>query len=71
MIHRLWLQISEKTKTWNRRLLAEIACYLVLAGIALYVLLPIRTKDDLFLLIMVLVVFTYLILKTLHQAEDK
>jgi hypothetical protein len=55
----------------NRRLLIAMACYLVLIGVALYALLPLRTRDDRFVLGIVLVVFTLLIIKTLAHAEDE
>ncbi len=61
-----------KLKTANRRLLAALACYAVLIGIALYTLLPARTYYEQFILGLVLVVFALLILKTfVHSDDDK
>jgi 4-amino-4-deoxy-L-arabinose transferase-like glycosyltransferase len=56
----------------NRRLIAALACYLVLILIALYALLPIRDSHDRMLLGFVLCVFTILILRTIaHAAREK
>jgi hypothetical protein len=63
--------MREKLTPANRRLMMAMACYLVLIGVALYALLPARTKQDSFLLGTVLVVFTLLIIKTLVHAEDE
>jgi hypothetical protein len=63
--------MREKVRLANRRLLIAMTCYLVLIGIALYALLPARTKDDRFLLLIVLAVFTFLIIKTLAHADDE
>ena len=54
----------------NRRLLAAMACYLVLILIAVYALLPIRSSHEGFLLGFVLCIFALLIVKTLAHAED-
>jgi predicted membrane channel-forming protein YqfA (hemolysin III family) len=66
---RSWMR--ETLTTANRRLLIAMTCYFVLLGVALYILLPARTKDDQFLLFMVLAVFTILIFKTLAHADDE
>jgi hypothetical protein len=71
MIASLWAVVREKVKSGNRKLKAEIACYLVLVGAALYFLLPVRTQDEGFMLIVVLGIFTYLIFKTLSQADEE
>ena len=56
----------------NRRLLAALACYLVLILIALYALLPVRTSHDRFVLWFVLCFFAVLILKTIvHAVQDR
>ncbi len=66
----LLLLLREKGKSANRRLLAAMACYLVLIAIALYALLPIRSSQEKFLLGLVLCVFAILIVKTLAHAHD-
>lgn len=56
----------------NRRLLAALACYLVLILIALYALLPTRSSNDRLILGFVLCVFTILIIKSIiHAGEDE
>jgi hypothetical protein len=70
MIQQIRSWISEKIKTANRRLLIAMACYFVLIAAALYALLPVRTRDDKFMLGTVLLIFTLLIIKTLAHAED-
>ena len=67
---RLIALIGERLKETNRRLLVAMACYLVLILIALYVLLPIRSSNEGFVLGVVLCVFALLIIKTLAHAED-
>ena len=67
---RLIALIGERLKEMNRRLLVAMACYLVLILIALYVLLPIRSSNEGFVLGVVLCVFALLIIKTLAHAED-
>jgi hypothetical protein len=71
MMHLIRTWIRERIARANRRLLIAMACYFVLIGVALYALLPIRTKDDGFLLIIVLCIFTFLIVKTLDHADDE
>jgi hypothetical protein len=54
------------------RLLAALACYLVLILIALCALLPVRTSQDRFVLWFVLCFFAVLILKTIvHAVQDQ
>jgi hypothetical protein len=65
---RSWMR--NKLAAANRRLLIALTCYFVLIGVALYVLLPARTQNDSFMLLMVLFVFTILIVKTLAHADD-
>ena len=62
--------LRERVKTVNRRLLAAMACYLVLILVALYALLPIQSSQEGFLLGTVLFIFAILIIKTLVHAED-
>jgi hypothetical protein len=62
--------ITEKMKRANRRLIFGLICYLALLGTALYVLLPVRTKEEGYLLGFVLFIFTLLIFKTLIHARD-
>jgi hypothetical protein len=71
MIQKIRSWMREKIKHANRRLLIAMACYLVLVGVALYVLMPLRTKYDRMLLGIVWAVFTILIIKTLIHAEDE
>jgi hypothetical protein len=71
MVQRIRLWIHEKIIHGNRRLLIAMACYLVLIGVALYALLPVRTKNDQFMLGIVLAVFALLIVKTIAHAEDE
>jgi hypothetical protein len=70
MMQKIWTWMREKTTPGKRRVLMAMACYLVLIGVALCVLLPVRSKHDTILLGTVLVVFTLLIIKTLAHAED-
>jgi hypothetical protein len=63
--------MREKMTPAKRRLVIAMTCYFVLVGVALYALLPARTRDDRFLLGIVLVVFTLLIIKTLAHADDE
>ena len=61
-----------KMKSANRRMLAALACYCILIGIALYALTPARTYHERFLLGLVLFVFALLIVKTLvHSGDEK
>jgi hypothetical protein len=71
MVDKIRSWIREKIAHANRRLAMAMACYFVLIGVALFVLLPVRSKDDGFVLIIVLCVFAYLIIKTLDHAEDE
>jgi hypothetical protein len=71
MMDRIRSWMREKLTPGNRRLLIAMTCYLALVGVALYALLPVQTKDDQFLLLMVLFVFTILIIKTLAHADDE
>jgi hypothetical protein len=68
---RLLSLFHAKIKEANRRLLAALACYVVLILVALYVLLPARSSQDRFLLGLVLLVVALLIVKTLVHAKDE
>jgi hypothetical protein len=61
--------LVEKVKSANRRALFGMVCYLALVGVALYVLLPIRTQEERYLLGFVLFIFCLLIFKTLIHAR--
>lgn len=63
-------QLRDKLKTSNRRLLIAMACYGVLALIALTVLLPVRSSNEGFLLGMVLFLFAFLAIKTIVHSQD-
>jgi hypothetical protein len=63
--------MREKITPANRRLLIALACYFVLIGVALYMLLPLRTEYDRILLGIVWLVFTLLIIKTLIHKDDE
>jgi hypothetical protein len=60
--------LSEKIKSVNRRLLFAMVCYLVLLSLSLYVVLPVQTKEERYLLGFVLFVFAMLIFRTLLHA---
>ncbi len=59
----------EKIKQLPARLLIALGCYLVLVIVGLYVLLPVRTQEDRFLLGIFLAVFAILALKTVIHAN--
>jgi hypothetical protein len=71
MIKKIRSLMREKITPANRRLLIAMACYFVLIGAALYALLPVRNKDDRFVLGIVLAVFAILIVKTLAHSENE
>lgn len=54
----------------NRRLIIAMACYCILALIALFALLPVRSSREGFLLGLVLFIFAFLAIKTLVHGED-
>ena len=67
---RLMEALREKVRK-NRRLVIAMACYGVLIAAALYMLLPVRNKDEAFVLWAVLLVLLLFIIKTLaHSDED-
>ena len=62
----------KKIKSTNRRLLFALICYVVLLGASLYVILPIQSKEERYLLGFILFVFTILIFRTLlHAAKGE
>jgi hypothetical protein len=60
-----------KIKKLNRRLLIAMICYGVLVLAALYALLPVRTKQETYILTAVLLIFFLLIVKTLVHSKDE
>ena len=60
-----------KISAAKRRLILAMACYCILALIALFVLSPVRNSQEGFLLGLVLFVFAFLALKTLIHAQDE
>ena len=58
-------------KKANRRLLAAMICYGVLILAGLYALLPARTSNEAFILVVLLLVFALLIIKTIAHSEDQ
>lgn len=47
-------------------------CYAVLIAVALYRLLPVRSSDERFILMIFLLVFAFLIVRTvMHAANDR
>jgi hypothetical protein len=52
------------------KLVIALSCYGALILAALYFLLPARSSNDQFILVVVLLVFTLLIIKTLAHSED-
>jgi hypothetical protein len=59
-----------KLNAFNRRLLIALACYGILALIALVVLSPARTSNERFLLGLVLFLFAFLAVKTIVHSQD-
>ena len=54
----------------QRRLRVALICYGVLILIALGVLLPVRSSNETFILVVVLLVFALLIAKTIAHSAD-
>jgi hypothetical protein len=61
--------LIEKVKCANRRVLFAMVSYLALIGVALFVLLPVKTQEERYLLGFVLFIFCLLIFKTLIHAR--
>lgn len=64
-------KLREKLLAANRRLIIAMACYCIIALMALFTLLPARSSHERFILGLVLFVIAFLALKTLVHAEDK
>ena len=63
------MTLRERIKRLPSRLLLALGCYLVLIVVGLYVLLPVQSREDRFLLGIFLTVFIILILKTIVHAN--
>ncbi len=75
MSHRLRLPVWKNpgSRVWmkkNNRLLIAMVCYGILILAALYLLLPVRSSNETFILLIVLLVFALLIAKTLAHSDD-
>jgi hypothetical protein len=57
-------------KKTNRRLLIALICYGVLILAALYLLLPVRSSNESFILVVVLLVFALLVGKTIRFRDE-
>jgi hypothetical protein len=55
----------------NKRLAAALTCYALLIAAALWKLLPVRTRDEVFVLGAVFFVFTILIVKTIAASQNE
>jgi len=58
-------------ETNRRRLTIAMICYGVLISVALYGLLPVRSSNEAFILLAVLLFFLVLIIKTVKHSEDE
>jgi hypothetical protein len=63
-------KLMEKFKGVNRRLIVALAGYLVLIIIILYAFLPLQTRDDRFILALVLGLFAILIIRTIAHSKN-
>ena len=57
-------------KKGKRRLAIAMICYGVLILVALYVLLPVRSSNDSFILVVLLLFFALLIVKTIRFKDE-
>jgi hypothetical protein len=57
-------------KKGKRRLVIAMICYGVLILVALYVLLPVRSSNDSFILVVLLLFFALLIVKTIRFKDE-
>lgn len=71
MLKALLSILRKKRRTANRRLILAMACYCVLALMALFTLLPAPSSHDRFLLGLVLFVIAFLAIKTLVHSQDE
>ncbi|HSW38214.1 MAG TPA: hypothetical protein VLL97_01830 [Acidobacteriota bacterium] len=62
-------RLKAKIRKADRRLVVGMGCYAALIVAALIALLPARNSDEWFILIVVLLAFTLLIIKTVAHAE--
>jgi hypothetical protein len=58
-------------KKINPKLLIALICYGVLILAALYLLLPVRSSNESFILGVVLLIFALLIVKTIVHSQDE
>jgi len=63
--------LLEKWRMGNRRLILAMACYCILALMALFTLLPAPSSQDRFILGFVLFVIAFLAIKTLVHSQDE
>ncbi len=63
--------LRNKWRTANRRLILAMACYCVLALMALFTLLPAPSSHERFLLGLVLFVIAFLAIKTIVHSQDE
>jgi hypothetical protein len=54
----------------KRKLIAALICYGVLILAALYLLLPVRSSNESFMLVALLLFFGFLIVKTIAHSND-
>jgi hypothetical protein len=57
-------------KRKNRRLLVALSCYGMLMLVALAVLLPVHSSNETFILVVFLLVFALLIVKTIAHNDE-
>ena len=58
-------------KKINRRLLAAMICYGALILASLYAFLPIHGSNESFILVVLLLFFAFLIIKTIAHSDDQ
>ena len=64
-------KLRNKLRTVNRRLIIAMACYGIIALMALFMLLPARSFHERFLLGLVLFIIAFLAIKTVVHSEDE
>lgn len=64
-------KLHDKLRTANRRLIIAMACYCIIALMALFTLLPARSSHEIFLLGLVLFIIAFLAIKTIVHSEDE
>lgn len=66
------MTLRGKIKQLPARLMLALGCYLILIVVGLYILLPVQSREDRFLLGIFLAVFAILAWKTVvHANKDK